>query len=168
MQSSVTYDLPEEFGIDHIHCYPLDHYVNAVGTYEFDFVTPAGNLDALSNNLKIKDLVYVSSAGKIKKVRKDLTNAFLKTAILGAVLIIKDDDKNRYSEKNFTEDGGVISVLHLRNIEVFSSKLFIHDANSTSADLRVAFNYAVDTAPGGMFEGLVKQANLDPETVIFN
>ncbi len=167
VEASVTYNLPPN-PVDPINAYPLDQYPNPVGTYEFDFVTPAGNLDALSNNLKFKDLVYVSAPGKIKKIRKDMSKAFLESVIKGVVWIIKDDDGNKYIERDFTEDGGIITVIHLRNIEVFSSKLFVHDANSTSADLRVAFNYAVDTALGGIFQGLVKQANLDPETVIFN
>jgi hypothetical protein len=145
------------FNLDPINVYALSNYPNPIANLQFDFATPAGDEDTLINNLKTGDLVYSNAPGKIKKIKVATTNATLLGAQFGIVVGIQIEDLGQYyNEYDFTADGGIITILTGRGIEVFGDRLTLHSENTSSADTRIPFNFATHCASGAVLQNLIK------------
>lgn len=155
MPSGLTsYTQPD---IDPLTPYSVTQH-GAYKNFEFDYAAPAGEQDSMINNLKINDLVYVNTAGKIKKIAiNSVTNATLKATQVGIVTGIQINDLKRYySEYDFTADGGIITVLVGRNIQWYGDKVTIGNTVTSGADTRDAFSFATHCGSGAILEGLVR------------
>lgn len=170
-----TFDLSAKInGFDHTQFFPYDSpKAQHFKTFEFDYATPAGNQDALINNLKRGDLVYSTTGAKIKKVEVETPNATLKAVdcVYGFVWQVYSGDWNLLYQdgRDFTEDGGNIIVCTVKEFEIYTNKLTIHSQNAASADTRITLNPAVHATGSAVLEDLIKVGDKDTSnpTVVF-
>lgn len=147
--------------VNPINVYPLGDYAGTTSSnYQFDFIAPAGELDSLSNNLKVGDLVFVNATGTCRKIQAGSVitpQATLQGTQIGVVTGIQVGGlKNYYSEYDFTADDGIITVLTGRNIEWYGDLVSIYNVVTGGADTRVPFNFTTHATGAAPLAGLVK------------